>query len=112
MSLVAKQHRFAMLVARLLLKAQEMGMTVTLGDAYRDPRVHGPVGVARAYGHARSCHKVRLAIDLNLFAPDGTYLEGADAHRALGEWWEAQGGTWGGRFKDPNHYSLAHEGMK
>lgn len=112
MSLVEKQHRFAMLVARLILKAQEMGLTVTLGDAYRDPRVHGAVGVARAYGHPRSCHKLRLAIDLNLFTPGGAYLSGAEAHRPLGEWWEAQGGTWGGRFGDANHYSLAHDGMR
>lgn len=112
MSMVEKQCRFAFMVGRLLGKAEELGLTVTLGDAYRDPRMHGAVGIQRGYGHSRSCHKIRLAIDLNLFAPDGTYLEGTEAHRALGEWWESQGGAWGGRFKDANHYSLGHDGMK
>ena len=99
------------MVADLILKAYELGYEITLGDAYRDPRLHGDVGVKKGYGHAKSCHKVRLAIDLNLFK-DGEYLEGSDAHRPLGEWWESQGGTWGGRFNDGNHYSLEHEGMK
>jgi len=111
MSLRKKQSKFARMVADLILKAYELGYEITLGDAYRDPRLHGDVGVKKGYGHAKSCHKVRLAIDLNLFK-DGEYLEGSDAHRPLGEWWESQGGTWGGRFNDGNHYSLEHEGMK
>lgn len=111
MSLRKKQSKFARMVADLILKAYELGYEITLGDAYRDPKLHGDVGVKKGYGHAKSCHKIRLAIDLNLFK-DGEYLEGSDAHRPLGEWWEAQGGTWGGRFNDGNHYSLEHEGMK
>jgi hypothetical protein len=111
MSLRKKQSKFARMVADLILKAYELGYEITLGDAYRDPRLHGDVGVKKGYGHAKSCHKIRLAIDLNLFK-DGEYLEGSDAHRPLGEWWESQGGTWGGRFNDGNHYSLEHEGMK
>lgn len=106
-----KQSRFARMVASLLFQAYAMGYEVTLGDAYRDPRMHGDVGEKKGYGHSRSCHKLRLAIDLNLFR-DGKFLEGTEAHRPLGEWWEAQGGTWGGRFNDGNHYSFSHEGMK
>ena len=63
------------------------------------------------YGAGRSCHKLRLAIDLNLFR-GGRYLTGTADHKPLGEWWESQGGTWGGRFRDGNHYSLEHEGAK
>lgn len=110
MTLRQKQSKFAKMAAELILKAYEMGFEVTLGDAYRDPRLHGNVGIKLGYGHSKSCHKVRLAIDLNLFK-DGVFLEGSEAHKPLGEWWEAQGGTWGGRFNDGNHYSLAHEGM-
>lgn len=106
-----KQSRFAGMVARLIDKAHEMGYEVTLGDAYRDPRLHGGLGVKQGYGHSKSCHKLRLAIDLNLFK-NGEFLQTSDAHKPLGEWWEAQGGTWGGRFHDGNHYSLEHEGMK
>lgn len=111
MTLRQKQSKFARMVADLIIKAYDMGYEVTLGDAYRDPRLHGAVGEKKGYGHAKSCHKVRLAIDLNLFK-DGKFLEGSDLHKPLGEWWEKQGGTWGGRFNDGNHYSLEHEGMK
>lgn len=111
MSLREKQSKFARMVADLLDKAHELGFEVTLGDAYRDPRLHGGLGVKKGYGHSKSCHKLRLAIDLNLFK-DGEFLQTSDAHKPLGEWWESQGGTWGGRFHDGNHYSLEHEGMK
>ena len=49
MSLRAKQSEFARLVPRLIDKAFELGYEVTLGDAYRDPRVHGPMGSKRSY---------------------------------------------------------------
>lgn len=110
-SLLEKQDRFAGMVAQLIMKARSMGYQVTLGDAYRDPRVHGAVGVKAGYGHASSAHKVRLAIDLNLFR-DGKFLQSTEDHRPLGEWWESIGGTWGGRFRDGNHYSLEHAGVK
>lgn len=105
-----KQRRFAFMVARLILQAQALGYEVTLGDAYRDPRVFGPMGARQGYGESRSAHKQRLAIDLNLFR-DGKFLQTTEAHRPLGEWWEQQGGTWGGRFQDGNHYSLKHNGI-
>ncbi len=95
MSLRATQTVFALKVPHLILKAFEMGYEVTLGDAYRDPRC--------PYGSKSSRHKSRLAIDLNLFK-NGKFLESTEDHRPLGEWWEAQGGIWGGRFNDGNHY--------
>jgi hypothetical protein len=107
MTLRQRQSKFARMVPRLLDKAHELGFDVTLGDLYRDPRLHGDVGVKRGYGAASSYHKLRLAIDINLFR-DGLYLASTEDHRELGEWWESIGGTWGGRFKVPdgNHYSL------
>ena len=106
-----KQSRFMRMLPDLIDKALELGYDITLGDGFRDPRVFGDIGVKIGYGHAKSCHKLRLAIDLNLFK-DGKFLEGTEAHKPLGEYWESQGGTWGGRFQDGNHYSLEHEGMK
>lgn len=111
MTLREKQSKFARMVAQLIEKAFELGYEVTLGDAYRDPRLHGAVGVKKGYGHPKSCHKLRLAIDLNLFK-NGKFLVDTEDHRQLGEWWESIGGTWGGQFNDANHYSLEHEGMK
>lgn len=111
MTLREKQSLFARRVADLIIKAYELGFEITLGDAYRDPRLHGAIGEKKGYGHPKSCHKIRLAIDLNLFK-DGEFLTTTEAHRELGEWWESQGGTWGGRFKDANHYSMEDGGMK
>jgi hypothetical protein len=108
-----KQRRFAKLIPRLIDKAYELGFEVTLGDAFRDPRVHGVMGVRKSYSHPSSAHKIRLAIDLNLFK-DGEFLEQSEDHRPLGEWWEKQDpdARWGGRFNDGNHYSFEHNGVK
>jgi len=99
-----KQAKFSSMVGKLLGFVDTLpGYSVTLGDAYRDPRV--------TYGHKKSLHRQRLAIDLNLFI-DGTYRTEGAAHLPLGLYWESIGGSWGGRFDDANHYSLAHGGMK
>lgn len=119
MTLGEKQRLFAKLVPRLIDKAHELGFAVTLGDAFRDPRVHGHIGVKMGYGHPKSAHKHKLAIDLNLFLDvdgdgDLDFIETTERHRPLGEWWETQHSLcrWGGRFNDGNHYSLEHEGVK
>lgn len=113
MSLRPIQSEFAALVPRLIDRAIALGFEVTLGDAYRDPRLHGALGVKQGYGHSRSAHKQRLAIDLNLFH-DGEYRGDTEAHRELGDWWEQQHplARWGGRFADGNHYSFEVEGIK
>ncbi len=113
MTLRQKQSDFAALVPSLINKALELGYEVTLGDAYRDPRVHGALGVKLGYGHPKSAHKSRLAIDINLFK-NGEFLATTEAHKELGEWWEKQHplARWGGRFDDGNHYSFEHDGMK
>lgn len=110
-TLSQKQRRFSRMVQVLMGKAFELKYEITLGDAYRDPRLHGDVGEKRGYGHAKSCHKMRLAIDLNLWK-DNVYLTKTEDYTTLGLAWEAMGGTWGGRFEDGNHFSLEHQGMK
>ena len=110
MGLGQAQELFATMVPRLIDKAHELGFKVRIGDVFRDPRVFGPVGERKGYGESRSAHKLKLAIDLNLFK-DGRFLSATEDHTPLGEWWESQGGTWGGRFQDGNHYSLAYQGM-
>lgn len=95
MDLRHQQSVFARMVAELIERAFDLGYEVTLGDAYRDPRC--------PYGSKSSRHRSRLAIDLNLFR-DGKYLKKTNHHQELGEWWEQQGGIWGGRFNDGNHY--------
>lgn len=113
MTLLKTQQEFAFLVPDLIREAHRLGFQVTLGDAYRDPRLHGTIGERKGYGAANSCHKLRLAIDLNLFR-EGRFLQHTDDHRKLGEWWEAQHplARWGGRFNDGNHYSFEWQGNK
>ncbi len=89
-----KQFKFTYMVAQLIIFAHGKGYTLSFGDAY----------AKRGHKHG-SYHYRRLAIDLNLFK-DGKYLEKTEDHQKLGEFWEAIGGTWGGRWDDGNHYSL------
>jgi hypothetical protein len=111
MTLGQKQRKFTLMIAKLIEFAYENGYELTFGDAYRDPRVHGDVGVKKSYSSANSLHKQRLAVDFNLFK-DGKFLTSTEDHLPLGEFWESMGGSWGGRFNDGNHYSLAHGGRK
>jgi len=111
MRLRKKQSKFAVMQAMLVLHASMLGYEVTIGDGYRDPRVFGKMGEKKGYGRARSAHKQRLAMDFNLFIND-KWVTTTEGHKTLGEYWESIGGTWGGRWNDGNHYSLAHRGIK
>jgi hypothetical protein len=104
-----KQRKLTRLLPRLLDKAHELGYEVTLGDAYRDPRVFGRVGERQGYGNPNSNHKRRLAFDLNLFK-DGQYLTRTSDHAELGAFWESLDDdcVWGGQFNDGNHYSIRY----
>lgn len=110
MTLGQKQRKFTKMVARLILKAYSMGYELSFAQAYRTAR-QARAYAAQGVGILNSLHTKRLAIDLNLFK-DGKYLTSTKAHLPLGLWWEKQGGTWGGRFRDGNHYSLEHNGVK
>ena len=104
--MVNKQHKFMVMVAKLVIYADSLGYEVTGGDLYRDNRC--------PYGSKKSLHKKRLAVDLNLFR-DGEFLTKTRDHLVLGLYWEKMGGSWGGRFEsnpDGNHYSLEHNGYK
>ena len=101
--MLEKQIQFTKMVCKLIMYADSCGFDMTFGDAYRDDRVK--------YGHPKSLHRKRLAIDLNLFR-EGKYLDKTEDHEILGEYWESIGGTWGGRFGDGNHYSLSDGGMR
>lgn len=108
MTLGDKQRKFMRLVAELIRWAYENGYELTLGDAYRDPRVFGATGESKGYGHSKSFHKKRLAIDLNLFI-DGVFKTQTSDHQILGEYWKSLDPecSWGGDFSSPdgNHYS-------
>lgn len=111
MGLGEKQELFTKLICQLTLWIYDQGYAVRDGDAYRDPRVHGEMGIKKegSYSAANSYHKQKLARDLNLFK-DGKYLTSTADHAFIGEKWKSMHPlcTWGGDFKSPdgNHYSF------
>lgn len=108
-----KQVRFLKQRRKLEEYAESLGYELTLGDAFRDSRLHGDLGVKLGYGHPNSCHKLRLAQDYNLFL-GGKWLDKTSDFEPLGLYWEtlSDDARWGGRFKDGNHFSLEHNGNK
>ena len=101
------------MLALLLVYIHSLGYNVRLGHVYRCADC--------PTGKTNSLHKLKLAVDINLFL-NGEYLTSTESHRKFGEYWEQLGGTWGGRFGesspgagdgiDGNHYSLPHGGRR
>ncbi len=110
MTLREKQSKFVWMVLDLLAFAKSKGYELTFGEALRTEE-QAAIYAKQGKGSANSLHCLKLAIDLNLFI-NGRYQEGTVAHEPLGLYWESIGGSWGGRFNDGNHYSLAHNGMR
>ena len=102
MTLRQKQSKFARMIADLIIFAYDSGYELTFGDAYVSTRT----------GHmTASLHYDRLAVDFNVFK-DGEWLQVGEEFTDLGEFWESIGGSWGGRFEDGGHFSLAYGGRK
>ena len=115
MTLGEKQRRFTFAISELIQYAYMRGYELTMGDGYRDPRLHGEFGEKKSYAAAFSVHKLKLAQDLNLFIKGDLIRDGThEAWRDLGEQWESYDelARWGGRFKsvDSNHFSFEHQG--
>jgi hypothetical protein len=98
------------MIGLLIQFATQQGYELTFGEAER-PKVTADFYAEKGIGSKNSLHKIRLAVDFNLFK-NGKWLSSTEAHKPLGEFWESIGGTWGGRFGDGNHYSLEHNGVK
>lgn len=115
LSLGQRQKALTLCIAQLIAYAYSKGYELTFGDAMRDPRLHGEFGVKAGYGAAKSVHKVRLAVDLNLFV-EGKYISSGEhpAYKELGSYWESLHplARWGGRFNDANHFSFEYMGCK
>lgn len=113
MTLSEKQQLFTVLIAQLIAFAQDKGMRLTFGEAYRTPE-QAKLNAKNGSGISNSLHTQRLAVDFNLFI-NGEYKTRTEDYRVLGEFWESLGGSWGGRFKtnpDGNHFSLEHNGVR
>ena len=101
-----KQVLFGSLLPRLLDEVAKLGYVWTPGHILR---CHNCL-----QGHQNSLHKRGLAIDINLFLPDGTYLNKTEDHQQLGNFWRSLNPLccWGGEWGDGNHYSIKYRGMK
>lgn len=108
MTLRQQQSQFAQHVALLIQYIWSQGYTCTLGEAYRTPE-QSRLNASRGIGIANSLHTQRLAIDLNIFDKNGTFLTDSKDYTFAGEYWESldKANVWGGRWKklvDGNHY--------
>jgi hypothetical protein len=113
MTLLEQQQLFMRLLPSLISYAISMGYQLTQGDGYRDPRVFGKLGQSKGYGHPKSAHKQRLAIDINLFK-DGKWLQETEDFKLLAEYWVklhplCRAGYY---FGDGNHFSMERDGVK
>ena len=110
-----KQQEFTKCVGMLIAYAYFKGYAFTFGDAFRDRRAFGEFGQKKLYSASKSTHKIRLAVDLNLFV-NGEYIRNGKhpVYIELGEYWESLNvnAKWGGRFNDANHFSFQHWGVK
>ena len=104
MKLLDKQFRFTFALGFIIHFAFKYGYFLTVGDAYRDDRCD--------YGHKKSNHRKRLAIDFNLFI-DGEYIQDGDhpAWKVLHAEWERLGGAKAIK-NDMNHFSFEYNGVR
>jgi hypothetical protein len=109
MKLYERQALFVRNVCKLIEYIFSQGYSCTFGETYRTPQ-QAEIYEKQGKGIKNSLHCKRLAIDLNLFSPQGDYLMGSESHRKFGEYWTSlhKDNQWGGSFKrvDGNHYQM------
>ncbi len=93
------QELFAADVAKLIVRAFELGLRVRLGEALRTPEQQKLYFASGASKTMNSQHLKKLAIDLNLIK-DGRLATVAEI-QPLGKWWEslAPENRWGGSWR-------------
>lgn len=101
------QQKFAQDVVSLLSYMLEKNYKFTFGETMRT-KEQAELYVQQGKGIKNSLHCKRLAIDINLFNPQGEFLSKSEDHTLFGEYWESLSpfNRWGGRFVrvDGNHY--------
>ena len=105
MKLSEVQQQFTRDVSLLIAKIFESGYSCTLGECYRTPE-QAKLNAKKGIGIAKSLHCERLAVDLNLFSPQGEYLASGAEYVKFGTYWESLNpkNRAGMRFGDANHF--------
>lgn len=112
MKLSEKRVLFTGLVAQLIQWGHENGYMIAIDQAKRT-EAEAKANAKSGKGISNSLHLIPLAVDFVLYVK-GEYKTETEDYRALGEYWESLSplACWGGRFKDGNHFSLEHNGVK
>jgi hypothetical protein len=98
--MVKEQWLFVKDVAKLILKAETLGIELTGGELYRtieQQQIYLKKGQTKT---ANSMHMKRLAIDFNFFI-EGKLTYDKEDIQELGDYWESlnEKNRWGGNFK-------------
>lgn len=107
MTLKQRRIAFTANIAKLILFINSSGFQCAIDEAKRTPEM-AEIYAKRGIGKKDSQHIKGLAVDLNLYSPEGNYLKTTEAHLPFGEYWEKLNpdNRWGGRFEDGNHYEM------
>lgn len=117
LTLVEKQQQFSLFLSRFIADLRKRNYYVTLGEAYR-PEQMAEIYASTGKGILQSNHRIRLAIDLNIFYEGGLLTTKEDLE-IPGRLWKSYSTDlitccWGGDFKrvDAFHFSFLHNGIK
>ena len=110
MSLQDQQAIFAQNVALLINYICNRRYSCTLGEAWRTSE-QAELYAQQGKGIKDSLHCKRLAIDLNLFFPNGELITKTEDYEPFGIYWEKLHAynVWGGRWvhKDSDHFQMS-----
>lgn len=113
MTLREARVTFSRLMAKLVLKAEALGLELAYNEVYR-PEEMAKIYQARGVGVFPSAHTQGLAVDILLYRK-GVYLTDTADYRPLGEYWIKlhDNCRWGGTFKNPDggHFSFKYGGL-
>lgn len=125
--LIFAQQQFSLSLARLIIELDNHNFKITMGECWRSDET-AQLYEAEGKGISGSLHRLRLAVDLNLFK-NGKFLTSPEDYRLAGEMWESLSTStyvhsWGGRFTrkmpggevvpspDADHFSIQWDGVK
>lgn len=110
MKLIEQQFIFSRNINKLMEHIFVSGFYCTVGEFFRTPE-QAMIYAHKGNGIINSLHCKRLAADLNIFSPNGTYLTNSEDYASFGKYWKSlhPSNRWGGDFKnlpDGNHFSM------